>query len=55
MRILLEIVAVWFALSFAVPAFIFWQRSPHFRRRVWRAVTGEDRERERTAFRPRPR
>lgn len=40
MQTFLEIIAAWFALSFAVPAFILWQRSPHFRDRVWRLVTG---------------
>ena len=33
MRILIEILAVWFALNLGIAVFIVWQRSPHLRRR----------------------
>jgi hypothetical protein len=36
MQTLLEIVAVWFGLNLAIPAFILWQRLPLFRQRVFR-------------------
>jgi hypothetical protein len=35
-----EILGVWFASNLAIFAFILWQRSPHFRRRVFRLTLG---------------
>jgi hypothetical protein len=40
MRILIDVLAVWFSLNLAIPAFIVWQRSPHFRHRVFRLTLG---------------
>jgi hypothetical protein len=39
MQILIAI-AIWFGLNLAIFAFILWQRSPHFRHRVSRAIFG---------------
>jgi hypothetical protein len=36
MQTLIAIAAIWFGLNLAIFAFILWQRSPHFRRRVSR-------------------
>jgi hypothetical protein len=35
MSILSKIVAIWFALNLAIPAFIIYQRSPHLRHRLF--------------------
>jgi hypothetical protein len=40
MLTLIAIVAIWFGLNLAIFAFILWQRSPHFRHRVWRLTFG---------------
>jgi hypothetical protein len=40
MAIALTILGVWFALNVAIFAFILWQRSPHFRHRVFRLTFG---------------
>jgi hypothetical protein len=37
---LVAIVAIWCGLNLAIFAFILWQRSPHFRHRVWRLTLG---------------
>jgi hypothetical protein len=36
----MTIAAIWFTLNLAIPAFILWQRSPHFRHRVFRLTLG---------------
>jgi hypothetical protein len=36
MTAILAILGVWFASNLAIFAFILWQRSPHFRQRVFR-------------------
>jgi hypothetical protein len=40
MTIVPKIVAIWFGQNLAIPAFIFYQRSPSFRHRVFRATFG---------------
>jgi hypothetical protein len=40
MRALLEIVGIWFSVNLAIFAFILWQRSPHFRHRIFRLTLG---------------
>jgi hypothetical protein len=40
MMVILVILAIWFALNLAIFAFILWQRSPHFRHRVFRLTLG---------------
>jgi hypothetical protein len=40
MQTLIAIAAIWFGLNLAIVAFILWQRSPHFRRRVSRLTLG---------------
>jgi hypothetical protein len=40
MRILIDIIAIWLVLNLAIPAFIVWQRSPHFRHRMFRLTSG---------------
>jgi hypothetical protein len=40
MMLILKIVGVWFALNLAIPAFIYYQRSPHLRRRLFRLTLG---------------
>jgi hypothetical protein len=40
MLTLIAIVAIWSGLNLAIFAFILWQRSPHFRHRVWRLTLG---------------
>jgi hypothetical protein len=40
MKTILAILSVWFASNLAIFAFILWQRSPHFRRRVFRLTFG---------------
>jgi hypothetical protein len=40
MLLALKIVGVWFALNLAIPAFILYQRSPHFRHRLFRFTLG---------------
>jgi hypothetical protein len=40
MTIVLKILAVWFGLNLAIPAFIYYQRSPSFRHRLFRATFG---------------
>jgi hypothetical protein len=39
MRTFLEVIGIWFALNLAIFAFILWQRSPHFRHRVFFRLT----------------
>jgi hypothetical protein len=34
------LIEIWLALNLAIPAFIAWQRSPHFRHRVFRWTIG---------------
>jgi hypothetical protein len=40
MTIVMKIAAVWFGLNLLVPAFIYYQRTPSFRHRVFRATFG---------------
>jgi hypothetical protein len=40
MKAILAILSVWFASNLAIFAFILWQRSPHFRQRVFRLTLG---------------
>jgi hypothetical protein len=40
MALLLTILGIWFVLNLAIPAFIIWQRSPHFRHHVFRLTFG---------------
>jgi hypothetical protein len=40
MTAILAILGVWFASNLAIFAFILWQRSPHFRQRVFRLTLG---------------
>jgi hypothetical protein len=40
MVLALKIVGIWFALDLAIPAFIVYQRSPHFRHRLFRLTLG---------------
>ena len=40
MKAILAILGVWFASNLAIFAFILWQRSPHFRHRVFRLTLG---------------
>jgi hypothetical protein len=40
MKAILAILGVWFASNLALFAFILWQRSPHFRQRVFRLTLG---------------
>jgi hypothetical protein len=40
MMVILEILGIWFALNLAIFAFILWQRSPHFRHRMFRLTLG---------------
>src|SRR5271169_2954019 len=40
MTTLLKVLSIWFVLNLAIPAFILWQRSPHFRHRVFRLTLG---------------
>ena len=37
---LVTVVEVWLALNFAIPAFIFYQRSPRFRHHLFRWMLG---------------
>jgi hypothetical protein len=37
---LITVIQIWVALNFAIPAFIAWRRSPHFRHRVFRWTIG---------------
>jgi len=37
---MLWVLAIWLGLNLAIPGFIVWQRSPHFRHRVYRATLG---------------
>jgi hypothetical protein len=37
---LITVVEIWVALSFAIPAFILYQRSPRFRHRLFRWTMG---------------
>ena len=41
MTTILAIMGVWFASNLAIFAFILWQRSPRFRRRVFRLTLGD--------------
>ena len=34
-RVIITVIEVWVALNFAIPAFILYQRSPHFRHRLF--------------------
>jgi hypothetical protein len=36
----IQIIEIWVALNFAIPAFILYQRSPHFRHRLFRWTIG---------------
>jgi hypothetical protein len=40
MKVILAMLGVWFASNLAIFAFILWQRSPHFRHRVFRLTFG---------------
>jgi hypothetical protein len=40
MTMILKIVGVWFALNLAIPAFTYYQRSPHLRHRLFRLTLG---------------
>jgi hypothetical protein len=40
MALVFKIIGVWFALTVAIPAFIGYQRSPHFRHRLFRLTLG---------------
>ena len=40
MRILIDIIPVWLGLNLAISALIVWQRSPHFRHRMFRLTSG---------------
>jgi hypothetical protein len=40
MMVILEMLGIWFALNLAIFAFILWQRSPHFRHRMFRLTLG---------------
>jgi hypothetical protein len=40
MTTMLTILGIWFALNLAIFAFILWQRSPHFRHRMFRLTLG---------------
>ena len=40
MTIVMKIVAVWFGLNLSIPAFIYYQHTPSFRHRVFRATFG---------------
>jgi hypothetical protein len=40
MTIVLKIMVIWFGLNLAIPAFIYYQRSPSFRHRLFRATFG---------------
>ena len=37
---LITVIEIWVALNLAIPALIAWQRSPHFRHRVFRWTIG---------------
>jgi hypothetical protein len=37
---LITFIEIWVALNFAIPAFILYQRSPHFRHRLFRWTIG---------------
>jgi hypothetical protein len=40
MALLFKIIGIWFGLNLAIPAFIAYQRSPHFRHRLFRLTLG---------------
>jgi hypothetical protein len=40
MTILLKLLAIWFGLNLVIPAFIYYQRTPSFRHRLFRATFG---------------
>ena len=40
MMVILEMLGIWLALNLAIFTFILWQRSPHFRHRVFRLTLG---------------
>jgi hypothetical protein len=40
MSVLAKIIGIWLALNLAIPAFIFYQRSPHLRHRMFRLTLG---------------
>jgi hypothetical protein len=40
MEMAFKIVGLWFALNLAIPTFILYQRSPHFRHRLFRFTLG---------------
>jgi hypothetical protein len=40
MMVILEMLGIWLALNLAIFAFILWQRSPHFRHRLFRLTLG---------------
>jgi hypothetical protein len=40
MTTFLTILGIWFGLNLVIPAFILWQRSPHFRQRLFRLTLG---------------
>jgi hypothetical protein len=40
MMVVLKILGIWFALNFAIAAFITYQRSPHLRHQLFRLTLG---------------
>jgi hypothetical protein len=40
MTVVVEIITVWFGLNLLIPAFIYYQRTPSFRHRVFRTTFG---------------
>jgi hypothetical protein len=53
MTTVMTIAAIWFTLNLAIPAFILWQRSPHFRHRVFGLALGAFAPSKRKRFRQR--
>jgi hypothetical protein len=39
-RVIITGLEVWLTLNLAIPAFIIWQRSPHFRHQLFRWTMG---------------
>jgi hypothetical protein len=37
---LITVIEIWLALNLAIPAFIAWRRSPHFRHQLFRWTIG---------------
>jgi hypothetical protein len=40
MSVVMKIVAIWFGLNLFIPALIYYQRTPSFRHRLFRATVG---------------